>query len=84
MSPLLYRAHLADGTVKRVLGASRAPEALAGHLAARTAAEAAAARLHSAEAAVAAAHADLRAWGVGALLAAVVAWEATGRQREAA
>lgn len=78
------RAATALAAAKRILGASRAPEALAAHLAARTAAEAAATRLHSAEAAVARAHADLRAWGVAALLAAVVAFEATGRHREAA
>jgi DNA-binding FrmR family transcriptional regulator len=77
-------ASTALAAAKRILGASRAPEAIAGHLAARTAAEAAATRLHSAEAAVTAAHADLRAWGVAALLAGVEAWEHTAADRRAA
>jgi hypothetical protein len=72
-----------SAATKRILGASRAPEALAAYLDARTAAETAATRLHSAAAAVARAHADLRAWGVAALLEGVEAWEAADEEAAA-
>ena len=71
-----------DGA-RRVLGASKAPEAVAAHLAAKAAATTARDRLGGARVTAERTAGELRAWGVAAMGAALRAWERTSESEAA-
>ena len=74
------QAQTAEAAAARVARGSRALEAIAAHLAARSARDAAGVRMDGARASAEAAATALRAWGVAALSAACEAWqESAGR-----